>query len=36
MAAMTSVLSDAEIRDLATYYSRQAARAITFIPLPAK
>jgi cytochrome c553 len=36
MAAMTSVLSDAEIRDLAAYYSRQTARAITFIPLPAR
>jgi len=36
MAAMTSVLSDAEIKDLAAYYSRQTARAITFVPLPAK
>jgi cytochrome c553 len=36
MAAMTSVLSDAEIKDLADYYSRQTARAVTFIPLPAK
>jgi len=36
MAAMTSVLSDAEIKDLAGHYSRQSARAITFIPLPAK
>ena len=36
MAAMTSVLSDAEIKELAAYYSRQAARAVTFIPLPAK
>lgn len=36
MAAMTSVLGDAEIRDLAAHYSRQSARAVTFIPLPAK
>jgi cytochrome c553 len=36
MAAMTSVLSDAEIKDLAAHYSRQTARAITFIPLSGK
>ena len=36
MAAMTSVLSDPEIKELAAYYSRQTARAVTFIPLPAK
>lgn len=36
MAAMTSVLSDAEIKELAAYYSRQTARAVTFIPLPSK
>jgi cytochrome c553 len=36
MAAMTSVLSDAEIKELAAHYSRQTARAVTFIPLPAK
>jgi cytochrome c553 len=36
MAAMTSVLSEAEIKDLAAHYSRQTARAVTFIPLPVK
>jgi cytochrome c553 len=36
MAAMTSVLSEAEIKELAAYYSRQSARAVTFIPLPTK
>ena len=36
MAAMTSVLSDGEIKELAVHYSRQAARAVTFIPLPSK
>jgi cytochrome c553 len=36
MAAMTSVLSEAEIKELAAYYSRQTARAVTFIPLPSK
>jgi cytochrome c553 len=36
MAAMTSVLSDAEIKDLAVHYSRQAARAVAFIALPSK
>jgi cytochrome c553 len=36
MAAMTSVLSEAETKELAAHYSRQAARAVTFIPLPSK
>ena len=36
MAAMTSVLSEAEIKELAVHYSRQTARAVTFIPLPSK
>jgi cytochrome c553 len=36
MAAMTSVLSDAEIKDLAGHYSRQTARAVAFIALPSK
>ena len=35
MAAMTSVLSDGEVRELAAHYSRQTARAVTFIVLPA-
>jgi len=36
MAAMTSVLSEGEIKELAIHYSRQTARAVTFIPLPSK
>jgi cytochrome c553 len=36
MAAMTSVLSEAETKELAAHYSRQTARAVTFIPLPSK
>ncbi|HEY6966263.1 MAG TPA: c-type cytochrome [Burkholderiales bacterium] len=35
MAAMTSVLSEGEIKELAAHYSRQTARAVTFIVLPA-
>lgn len=34
MAAMTSVLSETEIKELAVYYARQTARAVTFIALP--
>ena len=36
MAAMTSVLSEGEIKELALHYSRQTARAVTFIPLPSR
>ena len=36
MAAMTSVLSEAEVKELAAHYSRQTARAVTFIALPTK
>ena len=36
MAAMSDGLSDDEIRNLADYYARQKARAIVFVPLPAK
>ena len=36
MAAMSSVLSEAEVKELAAHYSRQSARAVTFIPLPAR
>ena len=36
MAAMSSVLSESEVKELAAHYSRQNARAVTFIPLPAK
>lgn len=33
MAAMSSVLSESEVKELAAHYSRQSARAVTFIPL---
>jgi len=36
MAAMSDGLSDDEIKNLASYYSRQKARAVMFVPLPAK
>jgi cytochrome c553 len=36
MAAMSDGLSDDEIRNLAAYYARQKARAVVFVPLPAK
>lgn len=36
MAAMSSVMSEAEVKELAAHYARQTARAVTFIPLPAK
>ena len=36
MAAMTSVLSEAETKELASHYSRQTARAVAFIALPSK
>jgi len=34
MAAMSSIMSEAEVKELATHYSRQSARAVTFIALP--
>jgi cytochrome c553 len=36
MAAMSSGLSDEDIKNLATYYSHQKARAVVFMPVPAK
>ena len=36
MAAMSDVLSDGDIRNLAAYYSRQKAKAVMFIAIPAK
>jgi cytochrome c553 len=36
MAAMTSVLSESEAKELAVHYSRQTARAVTFIALPGR
>jgi len=36
MSAMMSVLSEAEIKELAAHYSQQTARAVSFIVLPSK
>jgi len=36
MAAMASVMSESEVKELAAHYSRQSARAVTFIALPSK
>ena len=36
MAAMSSVMSESEVKELAAHYSRQSARAVTFIALPAR
>jgi cytochrome c553 len=36
MAAMSSVLTEADIENLAAYYARQKARAVVYVTLPAK
>ena len=36
MAAMSDALTDADIDNLAAYYSRQKARAVVYVTLPAK
>ena len=36
MAAMASVLSEEDVKNLATYYSHQNARAVVFMPAPNK
>ena len=36
MAAMAEGLTDADIDNLAAYYAHQKARAVVFVPLPAK
>lgn len=36
MAAMSEVLSDSDVRNLAAYYSRQKAKAVMFIAIPSK
>jgi cytochrome c553 len=36
MSAMTAGLSDADIHEIAAYYSRQPARSVTYILVPAK
>ncbi len=36
MAAMASVLTEAEVKNLAAYYTRQKARSVVFVPVPGK
>jgi cytochrome c553 len=36
MSAMSASLGDADIREIAAYYSRQAARPVVFVVVPAK
>jgi cytochrome c553 len=36
MSAMTSILSEEDIAGLAAHYARQRARAVLYVPLPAK
>jgi cytochrome c553 len=36
MAAMSTALTAADVKDLAAYYSRQKARAVVYVVLPAR
>jgi cytochrome c553 len=36
MAAMSDVLTEADVENLAGYYARQKARAVVYVVLPAK
>jgi cytochrome c553 len=36
MSAMSATLSETDVKDLAAYYSRQAARPVTYVQIPAK
>jgi len=36
MSAMSATLSETDVKDLAAYYSRQAARPVTYVVIPAK
>jgi cytochrome c553 len=36
MAAMSEVLDDTDIENIAAYYSRQKARAFVYVVLPSK
>jgi cytochrome c553 len=36
MAAMSTVMTEADVKDVAAYYSRQKARAVVYVVLPAK
>ncbi len=34
MAAMSALMSEQDVKELAAYYSRQTARAVTYLVLP--
>ena len=34
MAAMSAQMTEADVRDIAAYYARQTARAVTYVVLP--
>ena len=36
MAAMSDVLTEADVENLAAYYARQKARAVVYVPVPSK
>jgi len=36
MAAMSDVLTEAEVQSLAGHYARQKARAVVYVAVPAK
>jgi cytochrome c553 len=36
MAAMSDVLSEADVENLAAHYARQKARAVVYVTLPSK
>jgi cytochrome c553 len=36
MAAMSGVLTDADLENLAAHYARQKARAVVYVMLPSK
>ena len=36
MSAMSSSLSDGDVKDLAAYYTRQTARPVTYVIIPSK
>jgi cytochrome c553 len=34
MAAMSALMSERDVKELAAYYARQSARAVTYVVLP--
>ena len=36
MAAMSGGLTDGDVENLAAHYARQKARAVVYVPVPAK